>query len=210
MGTFIFGKAGGMAALVLMGLLVLSILNSTRTDSLAHGVQAGEGAEVKIQQETDTGAELESRTENEVKIGSGGVEPHSSALAGDAQALVDLAVRLGVSPGKVEVTSGGPPSQTNRGRISQQISTQTAAAVQARAQLDLAQRLEVDPNEVHVVSVTELEMPAGGLGCPPGAKGETGPEPPGIVMGQEIVLGVNGQQHVYHAHALRLVYCGGR
>ena len=78
----------------------------------------------------------------------------------------------------------------------------------ARAVADLAARLEVEPEIIDVVRIITDDFPAQNLGCPlPGGKT---PEPvqPAFVMGQEIVLAVEEQQYVYHAHGGVVVFCG--
>jgi hypothetical protein len=52
-------------------------------------------------------------------------------------------------------------------------------------------------------------MPIQFLGCPP--EGTTPrADMPAMVMGEEIVLRHDGVEHVYHAHLVKLLYCGQR
>lgn len=78
-----------------------------------------------------------------------------------------------------------------------------------RARAELATRLGVDPDSIEVVSITRQEMPIQFLGCPP--EGTTPrADMPAMVMGEEIVLRHDGVEHVYHAHLVKLLYCGQR
>lgn len=69
---------------------------------------------------------------------------------------------------------------------------------------DLAKRLGVATEDVVVMDIREIALPAADLGCPgvPKAKGAVG-----MVLGQEIVLAVGGQEYVYRAHGERVVPC---
>ncbi len=71
------------------------------------------------------------------------------------------------------------------------------------ARRDLARRLGISEEQVEVVSVEKAEMPIGSLGC-----GETeGRQNLGLMMGEEIVLQVQGQEYVYHSDGKKLVPC---
>lgn len=77
------------------------------------------------------------------------------------------------------------------------------ASLEVQAQADLARRLNAATQAVQIVSVTQREMPAGSLGC-----GEDkGAQPQGIVMGDEIVLRVGGQEYTYRSDGLQLAPC---
>lgn len=78
-----------------------------------------------------------------------------------------------------------------------------------RARTDLASRLGVDPAAIELVSVTAQEMPIQYLGCPPEDVTPRA-DMPAMVIGEEIVLRHDGVEHVYHAHLVRLFYCGER
>ncbi|MGD1991882.1 MAG: hypothetical protein PVI59_01695 [Anaerolineae bacterium] len=78
-----------------------------------------------------------------------------------------------------------------------------------RARNALATRLNVDPATIEVVGVTRQEMPMLFLGCPP--EGTTPrADPPGMVIGEQIILRHAGTDYVYHAHQVQLFYCGER
>lgn len=72
---------------------------------------------------------------------------------------------------------------------------------------DLAARLQVGENEIVVESSTKIELPVGDLGCPDEDQ-ETGRTQPGVVMGQELTLAVEGKRYLYHVHGKRIAYCG--
>ena len=73
------------------------------------------------------------------------------------------------------------------------------------ARRDLAQRLGFSTDEIDVVRVMEIELPIQNLGCP--GKREPGFTIPAFVMGYEIVLSAKGEEHVYHGHGARVVFC---
>jgi len=73
------------------------------------------------------------------------------------------------------------------------------------AKRDLAQRLGLSIAEMDVLRVVEMELPIQNLGCP--GKGEPGFTIPAFVMGYEIVLSAKGEEHVYHGHGARVVFC---
>jgi len=72
---------------------------------------------------------------------------------------------------------------------------------------DLAARLQVGENEIVVESSTKIELPAGDLGCPEEDQ-ETDRTQPGVVMGQELTVAVEGKRYLYHVHGKRIAYCG--
>lgn len=73
------------------------------------------------------------------------------------------------------------------------------------AKRDLAQRLGLSADEIDVVKVMEMELPIQNLGCP--GKRESEFTTRGLVMGYEIVLSAKGEEHVYHGHRGRVVFC---
>lgn len=86
---------------------------------------------------------------------------------------------------------------------------ETLAPAWQRARAELATRLEVDPSTIELVSVSPMEMPIQFLGCPP--EGVTPrADMPGMVMGEEVVLRHSGIEYVYHAHLVKIFYCGER
>lgn len=86
---------------------------------------------------------------------------------------------------------------------------ETLAPAWKRARAELATRLEVHPSTIELVSVSRQEMPIQFLGCPP--EGVTPrADMPGMVMGEEIVLRQGDTEYVYHAHLVKMFYCGER
>lgn len=74
---------------------------------------------------------------------------------------------------------------------------------------DLASRLGIDANKVVIESIESSEFPIQDLGCPQGKK-DSGITLPGAVIGELILLKVDGQLYEYHAHGRELVFCGER
>ncbi|MDH7485450.1 MAG: hypothetical protein QHJ81_04145 [Anaerolineae bacterium] len=101
------------------------------------------------------------------------------------------------TPGVERIPAAQPPTEDRPPFLPSASPTEMAVD-------DLAKRLGVAAEDVVVMDIRETAMPAADLGCPgvPKAKGAVG-----MVLGQEIVLAVGGQEYVYRAHGERVVPC---
>jgi hypothetical protein len=105
-----------------------------------------------------------------------------------------------VSPLKPTITPAQAPTTT---RTTPGKASGADNPVALLAQADLAGRLKLTTSQVEIVSVTSIEMPTGSLGCgTPKA-----PAPPGIVMGEEIVLRAGDRDYRYRTDGRRMVPC---
>jgi len=88
------------------------------------------------------------------------------------------------------------------------VKTLPARTVESQALSDLAARLGVAEEDIVVESTTEIELPSGDLGCPDTTVATPEKTQPGVVMGQELTLAVDGKQYTYHGYNLRVAFCG--
>lgn len=99
--------------------------------------------------------------------------------------------------------SATPPQAPTATRTTPGEASGADTPVALLAQADLAGRLKLTTSQVEIVSVTSMEMPAGSLGCGT----SRAPAPPGIVIGEEIVLRAGDRDYGYRSDGRRLLPC---